>query len=83
MGSTGRNCKMLASLIAPSSSVGGSGGVIGAVAGSASGNNTGELGITAYSSIPPNLSTGVPCFSASVSSNNAKGDLTEVPLLIE
>lgn len=51
----------------------------------ASGGGNGEVtGNSVYPPLTPNLSTGVPCFSASISSpSNDARDLTEVPLLIE
>lgn len=78
MGMAGRNRKMIAGLLAASSSVGVSGSGNGA-------SNNGEItGSAFYSSITPNVSAGVPCFSASISStSNNSNDLTEIPLLIE
>ncbi|KAL5112626.1 hypothetical protein TcWFU_007976 [Taenia crassiceps] len=78
MGMAGRNRKVIAGLLAASSSVGGSGSGGGA-------SNNGEItGSAFYPSITPNVSAGVPCFSASISStSNNSNDLTEIPLLIE
>ncbi|EUB63659.1 hypothetical protein EGR_01282 [Echinococcus granulosus] len=78
MGMVGRNRKMIAGLLAASSSVGESGG------GDGTGNNGDITGGAFYSSITPNVSAGVPCFSTSISStSNNYNDLTEIPLLIE
>lgn len=70
---------MFGGFLAASSSVSDCGGAKGVGANT---NNSGEIRNAAYSSVSPNVSTGVPSFSASIS-HNLTTDLTEVPLLIE
>lgn len=76
----GRNRKVIASLLNPSapSTVSGGGGGGGDMVPPPAGSTS------LYSPLTPSLSTGVPCFSASLSSPSSDpSDLTEVPLLIE
>ncbi|VDO07980.1 unnamed protein product [Rodentolepis nana] len=76
-GMAGRNRKVINSLLNPSASSSVSGGG-GEMVPPSSGSNS------LYSPLTPSLSTGVPCFSASLSSPSSDpNDLTEIPLLIE